>query len=422
METSNKTSQPTNQTPANTPPQPITPKKKSKRKTFLSLLFLGLVLGGAFYTYEWYTHGRFFEETDNAYVGGNQVQIMSEVAGTVKQINADNTYFVEAGDVLVELDSTDAEQAFNKAKANLANQVRQMQQLVINSKQYSANIEQKEIDLKQANDDLNRRLSLSGSNAIGKEELQHAKDAVISAQAALKSAKEQYNANQALTLDTPIAEQPSVLNAATQLKEAWLALQRTRIVSPTSGYVSRRSVQVGAQITPNTPLMAVVPAEDLWIDANFKETQLRKMRIGQTVEVVTDLYGEDVVFQGTIQGIEMGTGSAFSLLPAQNATGNWIKIIQRVPVRIELDKEQLATHPLRIGLSSKVNVDTRDQRGGILASKKDISSLYQTNTNHFDVKEIDNLIQSIILENSVAENSQSQHSSESSTSVNSSAE
>lgn len=372
---------------------------KTKRKLSLSLLALTVCVLLGVYGVHWYQIGRFEVETDNAYITGNQVQIMSEVSGMVMSIHVDNTDFVTEGDLLVQLDKTDAEQSFEKAKALLATQVRQAHQAVINLKQNQATIAQKEIALKQAESDLARRQTLSQSNAIGKEELQHARDAVIFAQADLDASSEQYNANQALVLDTPIEKQPGVIKAAAELKEAWLALQRTAITSPVSGYVSKRSVQIGAQITSNTPLMAIVPAEDLWIDANFKETQLNQMRIGQPAKIITDIYGKDVIFSGTIKGIEMGTGSAFSLLPAQNASGNWIKIVQRVPVRIELDANELKTYPLRIGLSSTVIVDTKDQSGPILASKHPDTTLYESLQGQFDMKPVEDLIAKIINEN-----------------------
>ena len=216
----------------------------------------------------------------------------------------------------------------------------------------------KKTALSQAQTDLNRRIPLGAANLIGREELQHARDTVASAQAELDVAIQQYNANQAIVLGTKLEQQPAVLQAATEVRNAWLALQRTKIVSPISGYVSRRSVQPGAQISSTTPLMAVVPATNLWIDANFKETQLAHMRIGQPATVISDIYGDDVKYTGKVVGLDMGTGSAFSLLPAQNATGNWIKVVQRLPVRIELDEKQLAEHPLRIGLSTLVEVNT----------------------------------------------------------------
>lgn len=341
---------------------------KGKRKGALLLLTLLFIIIAVAYGIYWFLVLRHYEETDDAYVAGNQVQIMAQVAGSVTKVWADNTDYVQKGDPLVTLDRTDAQQAFEKAKTQLAASVRQTRQQMINSKQLQANIDVKTA-LARAQADLNRRIPLGAANLIGREELQHARDTVASAQAELDVAIQQYNANQAIVLGTRLEQQPAVLQAATEVRNAWLALQRTQIVSPISGYVSRRSVQPGAQIGTTTPLMAVVPATNLWIDANFKETQLAHMRIGQPATVISDIYGDDVKYTGKVVGLDMGTGSAFSLLPAQNATGNWIKVVQRLPVRIELDEKQLAEHPLRIGLSTLVEVNTTDRDGEMLASQ-----------------------------------------------------
>ncbi|WP_308882868.1 HlyD family secretion protein [Klebsiella pneumoniae] len=243
------------------------------------------------------------------------------------------------------------------------------------------------------------RSPLGAANLIGREELQHARDTVASAQAELDVAIQQYNANQAIVLGTRLEQQPAVLQAATEVRNAWLALQRTQIVSPISGYVSRRSVQPGAQIGTTTPLMAVVPATNLWIDANFKETQLAHMRIGQPATVISDIYGDDVKYTGKVVGLDMGTGSAFSLLPAQNATGNWIKVVQRLPVRIELDEKQLAEHPLRIGLSTLVEVNTTDRDGEMLASQVRSSPVYESNAREIALDPVNKLIDEIIQAN-----------------------
>lgn len=296
--------------------------KKQQRKRVLLLLTAIFIMIGVAYLIYWFLVLRHHQETDNAYISGNQVQIMSQVPGSVVSVHFENTDFVKSGDVLVTLDPTDAEQAFEQAKTALANSVRQTHQLIINSKQYQANIALKKTELSQAQNDLKRRVVLGAAAVIGREELQHARDAVEAAQASLDMAVQQYNANQALVLNTPLEKQPAIEQAAAKMRDAWLTLQRTKVVSPISGYVSRRSVQVGAEISSGTPLMAVVPADQLWIDANFKETQLVNMRIGQPATIVTDFYGDDVVYQGKVVGLDMGTGSAFSLLPAQNATGN----------------------------------------------------------------------------------------------------
>ncbi|MFP9229512.1 multidrug efflux MFS transporter periplasmic adaptor subunit EmrA [Pectobacterium cacticida] len=378
-----------------------TPKrnKKQQRKRVLTLLtLLFIALGCAWFVY-WFLVLRHHQSTDDAYVAGNQIQIMAQVSGSVTHVNVDNTDFVKQGQMLVELDPTDALQAFEHAKNELANSVRQTHQLIINSKQYLANIALRQTELNKAQSDLSRREALGNVNAIGREEVQHARDAVAAAKAALDVAEQQYQANQAMILATPLEKQPAIQQAAVAMRDAWLALQRTKIVSPVDGYVSRRSVQIGARISPTSALMAVVPASPLWVDANFKETQLAKMRIGQPATVIADIYGDDVVYQGKVVGLDMGTGSAFSLLPAQNATGNWIKVVQRLPVRIELDPQQLAEHPLRIGLSALVKVDTANTEGNVLAKTPRTTPAYQSDALALDLTPVNQEINAIIQAN-----------------------
>ncbi|CNK14654.1 multidrug resistance protein A [Yersinia frederiksenii] len=370
--------------------------KKQQRKRVLLLLTVIFIMIGVAYLIYWFLVLRHHQETDNAYVSGNQVQIMSQVPGSVVSVNFENTDFVKSGDVLLALDPTDAEQAYEQAKTALANSVRQTHQLMINSKQYQANIALKKTELSKAQSDLKRRVVLGSVDAIGREELQHARDAVESAQASLDVAIAQYNANQALVLNTPLEKQPAVEQAAAKLRDAWLSLQRTKVVSPITGFVSRRSVQVGAEIANGAPLMAVIPANEMWIDANFKETQLANMRIGQSATVVTDFYGDDVVYQGKVVGLDMGTGSAFSLLPAQNATGNWIKVVQRLPVRIALEPKQLAEHPLRIGLSSTVRVDTANTDGLVLAQTVRKDPAFVTDALSIDLAPVNQMISDIV--------------------------
>ena len=370
--------------------------KKGKRKSLLILLTLLFIVLAVAYGIYWFLVLRHYEETDDAYVAGNQVQIMAQVSGSVTKVWADNTDFVKKGDVLVTLDPTDAQQAFEKAQTELASSVRQTHQLMINSKQYQANIELQKTALAQAQSDLNRRIPLGSANLIGREELQHARDAVTSAQAQLDVAIQQYNANQAMILGSKLEDQPAVKQAATEVRNAWLALERTKIVSPITGYVSRRAVQPGAQISPTTPLMAVVPATNLWVDANFKETQLAHMRIGQPATVVSDIYGDDVKYTGKVVGLDMGTGSAFSLLPAQNA---WIKVVQRLPVRIEIDAKQLEQHPLRIGLSTLVEVDTSNRDGQVLANQTRSEPIYESNAREISLEPVNTLINDIVRAN-----------------------
>ena len=343
--------------------------KSQQRKKGLSifiLLLLLIAIGSAAY---WFFFVKGFEETEDAYVSGNQVMVSSQVAGNISKINVDNMDPVQAGDVLLELDDTNAKLSFEQAKSNLANAVRQVSQLNYTVKQLKSAVRANEITLAQAQGNLNRRVQLVKDGAIDKESFQHAKEAVELAKANLTTSQNQLEANQALLLDGPLSEQPQIQSAVSNLKQAWLNLERTKIRSPIKGYVARRNAQVGQAVSVGGALMAVVTTDQMWLDANFKETQLTHMRIGQPAEIHFDLYGKDKTFNGKVVGIEMGTGSAFSLLPTQNATGNWIKVVQRVPVRIQLDPQQLAENPLRIGLSATVKVNVSDSQGETLRNQ-----------------------------------------------------
>ena len=374
--------------------------KSQQRKKGLSIFILLLLLisiGSAAY---WYFFIKGFEETEDAYVSGNQVMVSAQVAGNISKINVDNMDPVQAGDVLLELDDTNAKLSFEQAKSNLANAVRQVSQLNYTVKQLKSAVRANEITLAQAQGNLNRRVQLVKDGAIDKESFQHAKEAVELAKANLTTSQNQLGANQALLLDGPLSEQPQIQSAISNLKQAWLNLERTKIRSPIKGYVARRNAQVGQAVSVGGALMAVVTTEQMWLDANFKETQLTHMRIGQPVEIHFDLYGKDKTFNGKVVGIEMGTGSAFSLLPTQNATGNWIKVVQRVPVRIQLDPQQLAENPLRIGLSATVKVNVTDSQGETLRDQAPATTLYSTNVLQYDESAVNNLIESIIRDNS----------------------
>jgi membrane fusion protein (multidrug efflux system) len=314
---------------------------------------------GAYYA----LYSRYYEDTDNAYVQGNVVQVTPQVAGTVTKIFADDTNVVKPGQPLVSLDTSDADVALAQAEAQLAQTVREVRTLYASQAQSSANVAMREAELARAKDDLMRRKSLTGSGAVSGEEIRHAESAVTAAEAALNAAKEQLASGRALTGGTDVANHPNVQRAAARVQELMLAQARSTIYAPVGGEVAKRSVQVGQRITPGSPLMAIVPLDQVWVDANFKESQLREMRVGQPVTLTADVYGGKVEYTGKIAGMGAGTGSAFALLPAQNATGNWIKVVQRVPVRIALDRKQLAEHPLRIGLSMHAVVDLHDQSG-----------------------------------------------------------
>ncbi|MGL4861416.1 MAG: multidrug efflux MFS transporter periplasmic adaptor subunit EmrA [Enterobacteriaceae bacterium] len=381
-----------------TPSSSVVNKKQLRKRALLLLtLVFSLVIAG--YLLYWFLVSSHYVSTDNAYVQGNQVQVMAQVSGSVTQVSVDNTDKVNAGDLLIALDPTDAKQAYERARTNLAENVRQTQQLMVTGQELQANIELKQTELQRLQDDLKRREALASSQAIGREELQHARDAVRTAQASLQVAIKQHKANQAILLDTPITQQPAVRESASQVRDAWLALQRTQILSPVKGYVSRRNVQPGSHIAPGKPLMAIIPADELWVNANFKETQLGDVRIGQRATLVSDFYGSRVIYHGTVAGLEMGTGSAFSLLPAQNATGNWIKVVQRLPVRIILNKEELQRYPLRIGLSMQVSIDTRNRQGSTLATESRQQPAYSSSALTLDLTPVNQVIQSIIQAN-----------------------
>ena len=326
-------------------------------------------------------HGRHHQNTDNAYVAGNVVQITPQVGGTVTAIGADDNDFVKAGQVLVKLDPADASVALAQAEAQLAQTVREVRGLFANTATLEAQLKAREADavraqteLARLDDDVRRRTPLVTTGAVGREEFEHlqqqataARQALAAVQAAVQATREQLAASQAQTEGTRVAEHPAVQRAAAKVREADLALQRIELVAPISGHIAKRGVQLGQRVQAGSPLMTLVALDRLWVDANFKESQLQDLRIGQSAELEADVYGSKVTYHGKVEGLGAGTGAAFALLPAQNATGNWIKVVQRVPVRIALDPQELAAHPLRVGLSMDVTVDTADQSGKSLA-------------------------------------------------------
>ena len=378
---------------------PEAPVVGSRRGRLLRGLLAIIILLLAAFALWYFAFGRWFEETDDAYVQGNQVQITPQVAGTVVAIAADDGMRVERGQLLVQLDPADTEVALQQAEANLARTVRQVRGLYRTVEGAQADLNARQVTLRRVREDFARRRDLAASGAISNEELAHARDELAAAEAAVAGSRETVERSRALVDDTVVATQPDVKAAAAQLRQAWLNNARAGIVAPVAGYVARRSVQVGQRVQPGTALMAVVPAEQMWVDANFKETQLRHMRLGQEVELRSDLYGGDVKYKGRITSLGLGTGSAFSLLPAQNASGNWIKIVQRVPVRIAIDASQLAQHPLRIGLSMKAEVSLRDQKGGVLPAKPAEGTVFDTDVYARQLHDADAAIARIIHDN-----------------------
>lgn len=338
------------------------------RSRGLIVLAVAVTVGALAWGAWWFLHGRGFERTDDAYVAGDVVQITSEVAGTVVAVHVEDTQAVIAGQPLIELDPADAQVALQAAEAELAGTVRRVRALYAQGAQLDARIDERRAALKQAERDLERRRSLEAEGGVSGEELAHARDAVTQLSAALIAAEQELRQVHAQTEDTTAATHPNVLAAAAAVRNASLALRRTRLVAPVAGVVAKRGVQTGQRVSPGAPLMAVVPLSEVWVDANFKEVQLESMRIGQPARITADTYGGDVEFHGRVEGLAAGSGAAFALLPAQNASGNWIKIVQRVPVRIALDPEEVKAHPLRVGLSMDVTVDVHDATGAALGA------------------------------------------------------
>jgi membrane fusion protein (multidrug efflux system) len=365
--------------------------KPARRKALLALAGVVGVAAIGWGAYEGLVASH-YESTDNAYVQGNVIQVTPQVGGTVLSIHADDTDFVQAGQPLVKLDPADAEVTLEQAEAALGQAVRQVRTLYANNGSLSAQIALREADVgkaqaevARASDDHDRRASLAANGAVSREELNHARaelntarSALVAAQAAVASAREQLVSNQAMTAGTSVEEHPQVQAAAGRVREAWLARERAVLVAPVDGYVARRTVQLGQRIAAGAPLLSIIPLHQVWVDANFKEVQLRKLRLGQPVALTADLYGNRVEYRGTVAGLGVGTGAAFSLLPAQNATGNWIKVVQRVPVRVALDAQQLREHPLRVGLSMEATVDVRRQDGKTLADAPRGTAVAQT--------------------------------------------
>jgi membrane fusion protein (multidrug efflux system) len=338
-----------------------------KRTKILVLIALIFIVVGLLWGAYWVLVLSKRERTDDAYVNGNKVVISAQVSGTVIAVLTDDTQLVKSGQVLVKLDPIDAETALSRTASSLAQTVRQVRQEKLTADQYDSAIESRKVELARAQADLAKREPLLADHAIAPEEVRHAQESVELARAALAQALRQSSSSHALVDGTSVEENPRVLEAKAAYRDAWVAAQRNAVVAPVTGYVAERSVQLGQHIQAGQSLMTVIPLDSLWVDANFKEVQLRNLRIGQPAEVRSDLYGGSFLFHGHVRGMSAGTGAAFSLLPAQNASGNWIKVVQRVPVRIQIDPEDLKKSPLRVGLSATVTVDTTSRGGPVLA-------------------------------------------------------
>jgi len=376
-----------------------TPKTKHRRK--IAMIVLGsifLIIGLSWLVY-YLIFGQFEEYTDDDYVNGNLVQIIPQVSGIVVSVNADDTQFVSQGDVIIHLDPADTFIALQHAKADLAQTVREVQQYFENVKQDTAKLNLTRADLKKARLDFKRRVGLVGNKAISREEMQHYQTAYLAALANYRYALHHLRMSRALVANTHLYTHPLVERAKANLKTAYLNYQRINILAPCSGFIAKRSVQVGQQVNTTTPLLAIVPLDQVWIDANYKESQLNHLRAGQEVTLYADAYS-DITYHGKIAGLNAGTGAAFSLLPPQNATGNWIKIVQRLPVRVVIDPDELKKNPLEIGLSMRVTANTHDRIGSRLASAKTLQPIYHTNVYERQLAAVNALIMQILKENS----------------------
>jgi membrane fusion protein (multidrug efflux system) len=372
------------------------PKKSGPVRTIALLGVLSAILAFGIY---YFVIARNKVETDDAYVNGNLVRLTPQISGTVIGINTDETQFVKRGQVLVEIDPHDSEVALAQAKANLGQTVRDVAQLFSQEARDVAAVNSQRTLLTQATQDLDRDRSVFALHGVSDETLKHDEHTVRIAHMALEQAEATLASTRAQIVGATPETHPRVLQAEANLRSAWLASARTRVVAPVSGYVVRRAVQLGQQVTPSTEMLAIVPVESVWIDANFKENQLRNLRIGQSVQVSADMYGSHITYHGKLLGLQAGTGSALAVLPAQNASGNWIKIVQRLPVRIGLDPNELASHPLFIGLSTTVHVDVQDSSGGALSQQPTWQATVNTDAYDNQLSGADIEIKSILASN-----------------------
>jgi membrane fusion protein, multidrug efflux system len=380
------------------------------------LLFLLLAVGaiaGIGYTLHYRFVGAFHVSTDDAYVNGNLVRLAPQVSGTVVSIDTDAAQFVTQGQLLVQLDRRDCEIALDGAKASLGETVREVAQSFENVRRDEASVQAQQALLAKSMQDLSRDRSVASVHGVSLETLAHDEQVVRSERASLAQAQATLAASRAAVVGTTPESHPRVLQAESNLRGAWLACARTGVRSPVTGYVVRRAVQLGQQVTPGTEMLAIVPGDSVWIDANFKETQLDNLRTGQAVTVKADMYKSQGEYHGTVRGVTAATGSALSVLPAQNASGNWIKIVQRLPVRIALDPAELAQRPLPLGASTTVDVDTHDRHGTTLSAHHAWQSTMATDVYATQEDGADSSIAEILSHNlpSAHENSTDEHTS-----------
>src|SRR5579862_812647 len=353
------------------------PAKAKHKKAITIAIGIFVLLGIAYFCY-WFFWQRFHEYTNDAYVDGNMVVVTPQVPGIVISLTALSTDFVTEGRVLVELDKTDARIALDKSIAELGNAVRQVQEMFENVNTLQATIAMKKALFVRAAQDYERRISLIEEGAVSTEDLEHSAADVQATFADLVSIEHAFIAALAQVEGTTPLNHPLVEQGKDKVRNAYVFLQRCTITAPATGIVAQRTVQVGEHVDPGQSLLAIVPLDQMWITANYKEVQLAKMRIGQKVKVTTDTYGGSVVFHGIVVGMGGGTGSVFSVLPPQNATGNWIKIVQRIPVKIDIPESMLQKYPLRLGLSVETTVDLHQLDLPMVPEAKPDKPIYET--------------------------------------------
>jgi membrane fusion protein (multidrug efflux system) len=383
----------------NAPPEPENNQPIHDKKKILWGMTLGLLIISLLIFLLWFFILRFHQKTEDAYVNGNQVVLTPQIAGYITTVTVNDTQLVEAGHILVQLDTIDQTISLEKAKNDLAETVRNVSQMFQNVEKLKADVESRKAEMAKTGQDYEHRKKLVQSGAISVEDFQHSEASFIEAYANLLAAQFELNGAEALVAGTTVQTHPLVEKAKAATKDAFVNLQRCTIRSPVQGIVAAKQAQVGQAITPNTALMTLIPLDQIWVDANFKEGQLRKVRIGQPVKMTSDIYGSGITYHGKVVGIGAATGSVLSVLPPQNATGNWIKIVQRLPVRIRLDQDEIKVYPLRLGLSMNVNVDVHKTDGDFIPPPTPFNELYTTTVFEDQEAGADILINQIIADN-----------------------
>lgn len=384
-----------------TPKQPVNPPPaQNKQKRWYTIAGACFALCGLAYGIYYFTYGQYHETTDDAYVNGNLIMVTPQVSGIITQILVDNTQIVEAGQPLVLLDRHDYEIALEKAKADLGDTVRSVVQMFIKVDELKAKREASEATVIRTTLDYNHRKALVDDQSVSLEDFQHSETDLANAIATLKEVEKELEGAIAEVINTTIPKHPKVEQAKAALRQAYLSLHRCRVLAPTKGLITQRRAQVGQWTNQDDKLMALVPIDQMWVDANFREVSLKNLRIGQPVKLVADMYGSSVTYHGEVVGLNPGTGSVFSILPPQNATGNWIKIIQRVPVKISLNALELQQYPLVLGLSMTVNADTHQRSGLQLPTTSAVKPIYLSDVYTDELVGVEVMIDQIIADNS----------------------